>query len=81
MTETLETYFKNNFSDRKIILCRDLSKNPADYYLKVVLAHYRGEYVTWLFNITLNGGNGGFIEGKYFGDDFASASESYYRRS
>jgi hypothetical protein len=76
----VEQMFKK-FEDKRIIQCRDLSNNPADNYLKVVLAEYKGEYVTWLFNTTLNGGNGGFVYGHYFGDNFHEASQDYYKRT
>lgn len=35
---------------KKILKKRPVSNHPGDNYLSYVLAEYKGEYVTWLYN-------------------------------
>jgi hypothetical protein len=59
---------------------RKVSNNPADDYLRYVLAKrkiegFRQEYVTWLHNSSL----GGFHTGHYFQDKDEAIRDFYHR--
>lgn len=65
----------------KILKHKRFSNHDDDYYLHIVLAEWRGEYVTWMANTK----DKGFHEGHYFHQDYDSkalekATKNYNER-
>lgn len=63
--------------DREILRSKPYSSHRDDWYLRVVLAQTdRGEYVTWIYNYTIDG----FTSGNYHGKNKTQALEDFWAR-
>jgi hypothetical protein len=54
---------------------KDINTNPADNYLKIVLATKGNEWVTWLYNAEFDGMNNGHYYWEY-----SNALEDFEKR-
>lgn len=54
-----------------ILIHRPYTNHPKDHYLKAVLGHSAGRWVTWVYNVQ----SGGFFWGHYFDNETAAAHD------
>lgn len=65
------------YAEGELIATRPATAHPEDYFLKIVLRRFMGQYVTHIYNTQ----DGGHSLGHYHGQDLAAALTDFNARS